>query len=119
MLTEFGKLLRKIRIDNEELLRDMAAKLNVTPSYLSVVETGKRNIPEEWLDMIVRGYDLDTEEQKDLKESFFNSQNQVKFELSSMEYNDKDLVLAFAREFTNLNTKDKNKIFTILRKHNG
>ena len=33
-LTEFGKFLRKLRIDNEELLKDMAIKLNTTPAFL-------------------------------------------------------------------------------------
>lgn len=53
MLTEFGKILRKIRIDQGEIIKDMEEKLNVTASYLSVVETGKRNIPENWIEEIV------------------------------------------------------------------
>lgn len=38
MLTKFGKELRKIRIENDEILKDMADKLNVTAAYLSAVE---------------------------------------------------------------------------------
>ena len=53
MLTDFGKELRKIRIDNNEFLKDMANKLGVTVSYLSAVENGKRDIPDEWLDKII------------------------------------------------------------------
>ncbi len=45
-VTEFGKFSRKLRIENDELLRDMANKLGVTASYLSAVEIGKRNIPK-------------------------------------------------------------------------
>ena len=44
MLTEFGKILRKLRIDRQELLRDMAKNLEVSSAYLSAVETGKRKI---------------------------------------------------------------------------
>lgn len=42
MLTAFGKELRKLRIMAGELIRDMAARLDVTASYLSGVdaETG-------------------------------------------------------------------------------
>ena len=47
MLTEFGKCLRKIRIDKAELLKDMAEKLQVTSAYLSAVEHGKREIPDD------------------------------------------------------------------------
>ena len=37
MLTKFGKELRKIRIEHDEILKDMADKLNVTAAYLSAV----------------------------------------------------------------------------------
>ena len=42
MLTSLGKFLRKIRIDNDEYLKDMADKLGVTVSFLSAVENGKK-----------------------------------------------------------------------------
>ena len=45
MLTEFGKLLRIIRINSGDTSKDMAKKLNLSPSYLSAIESGKRNIP--------------------------------------------------------------------------
>ena len=46
MLTKFGKELRKIRIENDEILKDMADKLNVTAAYLSAVENGNRKVPD-------------------------------------------------------------------------
>lgn len=49
MLTPFGRFLRKLRIDQGELLKDMAEKLNVTPSYLSAVEVGKKAVPGGWI----------------------------------------------------------------------
>ena len=58
-VTEFGKFSRKLRIENDELLRDMANKLGVTASYLSAVEIGKRNIPKKWEHIIVNAYQLD------------------------------------------------------------
>ena len=42
MLTALGRFLRKIRIDRNELLKDMADKLEVSASFLSAVENGKR-----------------------------------------------------------------------------
>ena len=38
MVTEYGKLLRKIRIDHDEILKDMAGKLEITSAYLSSIE---------------------------------------------------------------------------------
>lgn len=65
-LTEFGKFLRKLRIDNGELLKDMAIKLNVTPSFLSMVETGKRSVPKKWKEEIEKSYSLSLKQKEEL-----------------------------------------------------
>ncbi|MBQ4504903.1 MAG: helix-turn-helix transcriptional regulator, partial [Firmicutes bacterium] len=46
MLTEFGKMCRKMRIDRNELLAEMAGRVGVSPAFLSAVENGKRNVPD-------------------------------------------------------------------------
>lgn len=58
MVTEFGKFCRKLRIDNDEHMVNMAEKLGVTSSYLSAVENGKRKVPEEWFNEISKHYTL-------------------------------------------------------------
>ena len=65
-LADFGKFLRKLRIDNGELLKDMAIKLNVTPSFLSMVETGRRNIPKKWEEDIEKIYSLSLKQKEEL-----------------------------------------------------
>lgn len=49
MATELGKTLRKIRIDRDELLKDMAEKLDMSPSMLSSIENGTRKPPTGFL----------------------------------------------------------------------
>jgi transcriptional regulator with XRE-family HTH domain len=46
MLTQLGIFLRKLRLDRGEILKDMAIKLNVSSSFLSAVENGKKRIPQ-------------------------------------------------------------------------
>ena len=65
-LTEFGKFSRKLRIDNGELLKDMAIKLNVTPFFLSMVETGRRSIPKKWEEEIEKIYSLSLKQKEEL-----------------------------------------------------
>lgn len=48
-LTDFGKTVRKARLDAEETLSTMADNLGVSPAFLSAMETGRKNIPEEWV----------------------------------------------------------------------
>ena len=89
-LTEFGKFSRKLRIDNGELLKDMAIKLNVTVSYLSAVEIGKRNIPEKWEEEIVRAYHLNLQEREELKEAIIYSKKVFKINVENFEKEEKD-----------------------------
>lgn len=44
MLNEYGKVVRKARIDAGTTMVQMADALNVAPSFLSQMETGKRAI---------------------------------------------------------------------------
>ncbi len=46
MLTQFGIFLRKLRLDSNEIMKEMATKLDVSPSFLSTVENGKKTIPK-------------------------------------------------------------------------
>ena len=43
-VTKLGIALRKIRLDRQELLKNMADKLKVSSAFLSAVETGKKRL---------------------------------------------------------------------------
>jgi transcriptional regulator with XRE-family HTH domain len=45
-LTPFGRELRKIRVDHSMRLYDVAKALDVTPSFISAIEVGRKPIPE-------------------------------------------------------------------------
>lgn len=51
-LTDFGKTVRKARLDTDETLATMAESLGVSPAFLSALETGRKNISEEWVGKI-------------------------------------------------------------------
>lgn len=60
--TEFGKILRIIRLDNDnETIVEMANKLGISSSYLSCIERGKTNISTKLYDKIVEEYPLSDE----------------------------------------------------------
>ena len=58
MLTPLGKFLRKLRLDNDQLLRDMAERLDMPSSTLSAIETGRRKPPQGFAEKIGRAYAL-------------------------------------------------------------
>jgi len=51
-LTLFGKAVRKARIDSGCTLKTMAHELNISISYLSALETGKKKISPKWVKLI-------------------------------------------------------------------
>lgn len=59
MLTPLGRFLRKLRIDRGEIMKDMADKLQVTASFLSAVEIGKKAAPDAWVTSLGLLYNLE------------------------------------------------------------
>lgn len=116
MLTEYGKFLKKLRVDNGELLKDMAQKLDVTVAYLSAVENGKREVPTKWLDIIKDEYDLDAEQYDNMEEAAYQSKKTLSLDLSQKDAVDRNLALSFAREFHDLTVEEKAGIMSILRR---
>ena len=114
MLTNFGKALRKLRIDNDELLKDMALKLEVTVSYLSAVENGKRDVPVAWLDVLREKYDLSYEEYAEFQKLAYENQNIIQVPVGSSA--EKNAALSFARSFRNLDEDDLKSIIDILER---
>ena len=106
MLTELGKYLRKLRIDNQEVLRDMAQKLEVSPAYLSAVEIGKRNIPAGWIPQIISMYSLSKNEAEELKNAAERSVQELRISLSNISDQKKDTVLSFAKALDGLSDND-------------
>lgn len=116
MLTEFGKICRKIRIDSNELLADMAERLDVSSSFLSAVENGKKSIPEGWASIISKLYALGDKAEDELESAALESAKQVKIRTEKLNREDKDLVFAFARNFEKLEQSDRDEILKLLRK---
>lgn len=115
MLTEFGKALRIIRIGTQELLKNMADKLNVSSAYLSAVETGKRRIPSEWVDKIVEVYSLNAEDANALRQAADNSACDVRIPLEGISVTKRDAVLTFARTLDGLSDDELTHIMSMMK----
>ncbi|AWY98846.1 helix-turn-helix domain-containing protein [Blautia argi] len=114
MLTNFGKELRKLRIDHDELLKDMASNLGVTVAYLSAVENGKREVPDTWIDVLGEKYQLSSDELAILQSLAYEGKSSLKIDLSKIESEERELALAFARSFKSLSDEEMKEIRKIL-----
>jgi transcriptional regulator with XRE-family HTH domain len=102
MVTAFGKFCRKLRIDEGELLLDMANKLNVSTAFLSKVENGRRKPPENWENEIISLYHLSGKKEEEFKECFFYAKNMDSIDIRTFDEDDRNLMLSFARKFNSL-----------------
>ena len=107
MATEFGKVLRIIRINCGDSLRDMAGKIGVSPAYLSAIENGKRFIPETLYYTICQIYPLSEKDKKRLKESIEASVRKVKIDLTDLAEKKKQVLLKLTQEDLDEDTLDQ------------
>lgn len=119
MLTEFGKILRKIRIDNQELLKDMAKKLGVSSAYLSAVETGKRKVPNGWVAKVANLYALDGKSKDELELACERSAQEVKISLAKATGLQREAALSFAKALEGLDDQKLRKIMEVVDERKG
>jgi hypothetical protein len=97
-------------MNRNELLKDMADKLNVKSSFLSAVELGKKNVPSLWENQITELYELDKNQSMELREAILESAQFIKLDLQNRSAKDRSLVLAFARSFDSFSDEKKESL---------
>jgi transcriptional regulator with XRE-family HTH domain len=115
MLTELGKFLRKLRIDHNELLKDMADALDVSAAFLSAVETGKKNPPNGWREAIVKTYQLKDAQYEAFCDAWANSKDQVIIPLNGLPRDQRRVIHTFARQFENMDEDSAKRMKEILQ----
>lgn len=115
--TNIGKFLKKLRIDNNELLKDMADKLGISPSYLSYIETGDRKMSTDIKNNIIKIYHLTKSSLKEFDDAYITSQDKLSFNIKQTSSDStKNLIFALARNIESLSEQDKQSIQAILNK---
>ncbi len=114
MLTELGKFLRKLRIDHGEILKDMANKLNVTASFLSAVENGKKRMPSDWNTVIVQLYDFDQTQKDEFTEAIAKTERSIEMNFAEGSPEKNQLAISFARQFSRFDEAQVEAIKKIL-----
>lgn len=114
MITSFGKALRTIRIEHEEILKDMADRLGVSVSFLSAVEIGKKNVPANWVSRIAELYNLSSEEEAVLESKAKDSVTAVKLNLYGSSKHQRDMALVLARSFQDISEETATKILEFM-----
>lgn len=117
--TSFGEFMRILRVKNHEVMGDVAKMLEVKVPFLSAVENGKKNVPNEWIDKIVDHYNLDAKEREDLMEAIEESKTQYKIIMNDSGVNQRKAALRFARSFDGMDDDTAIAILKLLKDKKG
>ena len=118
-ISEYGELLKNLRINKHEMLKNMAGKLGLNSSYLSAIESGNRDIPPDLTDKICTEYGLDEGQRKELKEAELNTDRKlVQIDMKKINENRlaKEVVLNFAGKAESLTDEQLSEIKAILNR---
>lgn len=114
--TKFGEFMRIQRVKHHEVMLDTANLLGVKLPFVSTVENGRRNVPDEWIPIIVEHYHLNDNEQKELLNAVENSKTQVKINLVTSSNIKRQAAIQFQRSFEQLDEETASELIKILNK---
>ncbi|MDK2761823.1 MAG: helix-turn-helix domain-containing protein [Sphingopyxis sp.] len=80
-LTPFGEKCREIRKEKGMLLIDMAHVAGVSPGFLSLVETGRKPIPDRLVPQIVVGLELSSRQESELRNAAALSSKEYRLQM--------------------------------------
>lgn len=117
--TEFGEYFKILRIKNHEVLADAKNFLGVSTAFISAVECGKKQVPDEWFFKIVDHYNLPQNEQNELREAINKSKKTLKIDLAETNDLQKNIALQFQRSFKDLDDETMNEIQKLLERRDN
>lgn len=113
MLTQFGKMMRMIRVNRGMILKEMAEILGVSPAFLSAVETGKKNVPLKWIDSIALIFSLTEQEKQDVDKAARESITTMRINSLHAGQTQRNAAVVFARNFDSMSNEDAQKIINM------
>lgn len=112
--TEMGKELRKIRIDRDERLLNMAQKLGVSSSFISAIEVGRKTAPVGFEQLIIEKYRLTGEEKQRLLRAADQSRHE--FTIGAKSPLARDTAGLLARKMDSLSEEQLRAILSVVGK---
>ena len=112
--TEYGKAVRKYRIDTGKTTKEMADYLDCTVSYLSAVEVGNKEVTESLLDNTIKFFKKYGVDASDLKSKALLSKRSLEMTWEDFSIDDKQIALSFARTLPEMTASEKQRLKKIL-----
>ena len=114
MTTQLGKELKKLRIDLGINLMGMSKLVNVSTAFLSAIETGRKRVPDNFLDALVAKIPAVAKDRSKYEVLINQARREVRMPIDNVNYDDAMLATALARRFGSLSAEDKERLKTIV-----
>ena len=116
MATTLEVFLRKLRLANDEILKDMAKNLGVSSAFLSAVENGKKKMPNNWERKLKEVYSLSTVQIEELRRAVMESSGVVELNLKGLSTSNRELAISFARQFETMDDETSKELLAFLQR---
>jgi transcriptional regulator with XRE-family HTH domain len=114
MTTTLGKELKKLRIDLGLTLLGMAQAMNMSSSFLSAIETGRKRVPDNFLDTLTLSFGKVQIEKNKYEVLINQARKEVRMSIEDSNFEDAALATALARRFSNLTPEQKKRLLNIV-----
>ena len=112
--TKFGEELRVLRTRRHQNQQEMTDVLGITKNFLSMVEKGKKTIPERWIGILIDHYHLKEYPGQQLIDAADVSKIRIKIDLKDVPLYKRDLAVAFEKNFDQIDENTADSIMKIL-----
>ena len=102
MKTKLSIVMTKIRANRGLLSRDVAMAMGISPSYLSIIEKGKRPAPKNFTTELTELLGLKIEEQRELAEAILENQKGCEVKENTLTTIKKELFALLSKAFAQL-----------------
>lgn len=114
MKRRLAKFLRRLRLENDEYLKDMALKTGVSISFLSAVENETKKMTDSLIQKIIECYHLTEEQEEELRIASMEANKEATIYLDKLNDNQTELTYRFARRIENIDDDTLLKIRKLL-----
>ena len=117
MKGRLAKFLRRLRLENDEYLKDMASKTGVSISFLSAVENEAKKMTDSLIEKIIENYHLTKEQEEELRIASMEANKETTIYLDKLNKSQTELTYRFARRIENIDDDTLLKIKKLLEEN--
>lgn len=117
MKGRLAKFLRRLRLENDEYLKDMASKTGVSISFLSAVENETKKMTDSLIEKIIENYHLTKEQEEELRIASMEANKETTIYLDKLNKSQTELTYRFTRRIENIDDDTLLKIKKLLEEN--